>query len=102
VISKENLHQSSKLQAQLTQHDPKALWNDAIGAISIIGAGINASHNKVRAGSQALEQAGIRYYGLATSSFRVTWLVDREKVEEAVRSLHGLFIEAKEPVVPLE
>jgi aspartate kinase len=102
VISKENLHQSSKLQAQLTQHDPDALWNDAIGAISIIGAGINASHSKVRAGSQALEQAGTRYYGLATSSFRVTWLVDRKKVEEAVRLLHGLFIEAKEPVVPLE
>src|SRR6201993_1147943 len=100
VISKENLHQSSKLQARLAQQDPDALWNDAIGAISIIGAGINASHNKVRVGSQALEQAAIRYYGLATSSFRVTWLVDRETVEEAARLLHGFFIEAKEPVVP--
>src|ERR1700739_4428197 len=100
VISKENLHQSSKLQAHITERDPDALWNDAIGAISIIGAGINASHNKVRVGSQALEQAGIRYYGLATSSFRVTWLVDRKKVEEAGRLLHGLFIEAKETVVP--
>jgi hypothetical protein len=28
--------------------------------------------------------------------------VDREKVEAAVRLLHELFIEAKEPVVPLE
>src|SRR6202007_2044402 len=54
VISKENLHQSSKLQARLAQQDPDALWHDAIGAISIIGAGINASHNKVRLGSQAL------------------------------------------------
>jgi len=102
VISKENLHQSPKLQAHLSQQDPDALWNDAIGAVSIIGAGINASHDKVRRGSQTLEQAGIRYYALATSSFRVTWLVDREKVEEAVRLLHDLFIEAKEPVVPLE
>src|SRR6201984_3728567 len=102
VISKENLHQSSKLQTRLAEQDADALWNDAIGAISIIGAGINASHNKVRVGSQALEQAGIRYYGLATSSFRVTWLVDRERVDEAVRLLHGLFMEAKEPVVPLE
>jgi aspartate kinase len=102
VISKENLHQSSKLQAHLRQQNPDALWNDAIGAVSIIGAGINASHDKVRRGSQALEQTRIRYCGLATSSFRVTWLVDREKVEEAVRLLHRLFIEAKEPVVPLE
>ena len=102
VISKENLHQSPKLEARLTQQDPGALWNDAIGAVSIIGAGINASHDKVRRGSQTLEQAGIRYDGLATSSFRVTWLVDREKVEPAVRLLHGLFLEAKEPAVPLE
>jgi aspartate kinase len=102
VVSKENLHQGPKLQVQLTKQDPGAHWNDAIGAVSIIGAGINASHDKVRRGSQALEQAGIRYHTLATSSFRVTWLVDRQKVEEAVRLLHRLFIEAKEPVVPLE
>jgi len=102
VISKENLHQSPKLEAHLKQQDPEALWNDAVGAVSIIGAGINASHDKVRRGSQALAEAGIRYHGLATSSFRVTWLLDREKVDEAVRLLHGRFIEAKEPVVPLE
>jgi aspartate kinase len=102
VISKENLHQGPKLRAQLTKQDPGAHWNDEIGAVSIIGAGINASHDKVRRGSQALEKTGIRYHSLATSSFRVTWLVDREKVEEAVRLLHRLFIETKEPVVPLE
>jgi len=102
VISKENLHQSPKLQAHLSQQDPNALWNDSVGAVSIIGAGINASHDKVRRGSQALAEAGIRYHGLATSSFRVTWLVDRERVDEAVRLLHRRFIDAKEPVVPLE
>jgi aspartate kinase len=102
VISKENLHQSPKLRAELSRQDPGALWNDAVGAVSVIGAGINASHDKVRRGSQALEGAGICCHGLATSSFRVTWLLDRVKVEEAVRLLHGLFIEAKEPVVPLE
>jgi len=47
-----------------------------------------------------LEQARIRYHGLATSSFRVTWLVDRDKVEESVRLFHRQFIEGKEPMVP--
>jgi aspartate kinase len=102
VISKENLHQSRKLQAELNQQDPEALWNDSVGAVSIIGAGINASHDKVRRGSQGLAEAGMRYHGLATSSFRVTWLVDRQRVDEAVQLLHGRFIDSKEPVVPLE
>ena len=101
VVSKENLHQSPKLRDHLIQLDPGALWNDAVGAVSIIGAGINASHDKVRRGCQALQQIKIRYQGFATSSFRVTWLVDRDKVEDAVRALHRLFIEGKEPVVPL-
>ncbi|MBV9275484.1 MAG: aspartate kinase [Verrucomicrobia bacterium] len=100
VISKENLHQAEKLHGELIRQDPQALWNDAVGAVSIIGAGINASHEKVRRGCAALAQVGIRHQGLATSSFRVTWLVCREKVETAVRLLHRLFIEGKEPLVP--
>jgi aspartate kinase len=100
VISKENLHQAEKLHDEFIRQDPQALWNDTVGAVSIIGTGINASHEKVRRGCEALGRVGISHHGLATSSFRITWLVDREKVESAVCLLHRLFIEGKEPVVP--
>ena len=69
-------------------------WNDSAAAVSIIGAGITASHNKVLQGSQVLRELNVRYFGIATSSFRVTWLMDRERVEEVVRLFHHGFIES--------
>jgi aspartate kinase len=69
-------------------------WNDELGAVSVVGAGINASHEKVRQGSEALHSAQISSFGLATSSFRITWMVRRNQVNESVRLLHALFIES--------
>jgi aspartate kinase len=100
VISKENLHQISNLRAKLGTLGSDLSWNDELGAVSVIGAGINASHEKVRQGSEALRSAQIPSFGLATSSFRITWMVSRNQVNESVRLLHALFIESKKRLVP--
>ena len=100
VISKENLHQILSLRAKLVALGADLIWNDELGAVSVVGAGINASHEKVRQGSEALHRAKISSFGLVTSSFRITWMVGRNQVNEAVRILHALFIESKEPLVP--
>ncbi len=100
VISKENLHQISSLRWQLETLGSELVWNDELGAVSVVGAGINASHEKVRQGSEALSKAQIRSFGLATSSFRITWMIVRDQVPEAVRLLHALFIESKRRLVP--
>jgi aspartokinase len=42
----------------------------------------------------SLEENAIRLFGLATSSFRATWLIDRSQLDRAVRLLHALFIES--------
>jgi aspartate kinase len=100
VMSKENLHQISNLQAKLGTLGSALIWNDELGAVSVVGAGINASYEKVRQGSEALRRAQIPCFGLATSSFRTTWMVRRNQVNESVRLLHGLFIENKRRLVP--
>ena len=97
-ISKENLHQEGNLRAALKQSG--VLWNDGVSAVSIVGTGINESHEKILSGTRALDRAGIEYYGAATSSFRVTWIVAREKVQAAVERLHALFIEGAATLVP--
>jgi hypothetical protein len=38
--------------------------------------------------------------GIATSSFRVTWLIERAKVDLVVQHFHQLFIENAQPMVP--
>jgi aspartate kinase len=68
---------------------------DTLGATSVVGAGINASFDNVRRGSSALERAGIAVDGVATSSFRITWMIDRGRIDEAVRLLHAAFVEAR-------
>ena len=98
VVSKENLHQAAKLQIALKTIPVR--WNDSAAAVSIIGAGITASNQKVLRGSKALRELDVSCFGIATSSFRVTWLVDRTKVGEVVRLFHPMFIEGPQPVVP--
>jgi aspartate kinase len=66
--------------------------------VSVIGAGINTSYKNVRAGSAAL--ASTRILGIATSSFRITWLVPIADVDDSVRALHRAFIEAEPIAVP--
>jgi aspartate kinase len=93
VISRENLHQEDKLRAGIAGRFGNAVrLVDTLGAVSVIGAGINATFQNVRRGSRALEAAGILPRQVATSSFRITWMVDRSRLDDAVRRLHDAFI----------
>jgi len=98
VVSKENLHQAAKLEAAIKTLPVR--WNDSAAAVSIIGAGIMASHNKVLQGSQALRELNVHCFGIATSSFRVTWLVDRKRVDEVIRLFHHSFVESPRSTGP--
>jgi aspartate kinase len=94
VISRENLHNEDRLRRDLaTAFGDDARLVDGLGAVSVVGAGINATYEHVRKGSACLNDRGIATFGLATSSFRATWLVKREQIDDAARALHATFIE---------
>jgi aspartate kinase len=96
IVSKENLHQEQNLRKALSAIGTPITWNDSVGAVSIIGAGINASHEKILRGSAALEAIHIVIFAIATSSFRITWMIDRSQTDDAARLLHQIFIEAEQ------
>jgi aspartate kinase len=98
VVSKENLHQASNLCTALASIP--ARWNDSVGAVSIIGTGITATHQRLLQGSRALRESKVHCFGIATSSFRITWLIEREKVDHVVQSFHQMFIENANLAVP--
>ena len=101
VVSRENLHEETRVRAALASRFGNAVTIlDALGAVSVVGAGINASFDNVRRGTAALSAAGMAPRLTATSSFRITWMVDRANVDEAVRLLHRTFIEGEKPQVP--
>lgn len=101
AISRENLHDEPQLRERLAaRFGRQARMVDGLAAVSVVGAGINATYANVRAGGEALIAAGIEPAGTATSSFRITWMIPRERSEDAVRLLHRRFIEAPAPLVP--
>jgi aspartate kinase len=94
VLSRDNLHNEDRLRRDLTAaFGGDARIVDGLGAVSVVGTGINATYENVRRGSACLHDNRITWLGLATSSFRTTWLVPRADVEDAVRLLHATFIE---------
>jgi aspartate kinase len=98
VMSRENLHEEGRVRAAIQSRlGAPARIADTLAAVSVVGAGINASFQNVRRGSEALSGAGIAPNGTATSSFRITWMIDRTRTDEAVRLLHRTFIETASP-----
>ncbi len=94
VISCETLHNEEHLHAAVAQKfGAAATLVGGLGAVSAIGNGINATPQNVLQGSACLERQEIHVHGLATSSFRITWLVTSARANDAVRALHQLFVE---------
>jgi len=101
VVSRENLHEEERLRDALgARYGGHVQLLDNLGALSVVGAGINASFENLRRGTDALARVEIVAHDLTTSSFRITWLVLRERLDEAVRALHRTFIEEPGPAVP--
>jgi aspartate kinase len=94
VVSRENLHAEAEVREALAaRFGGQVRVADTLGAISVVGAGINASFDNLRRGSEALTASGASIEGIATSSFRITWMIDRPRLDDAVRLLHRTFIE---------
>ena len=96
VLSRENLHEEPDALRQgldAVAGAGRVDLHEDFGAVSAIGAGINASYRNVLAGTSTLCSAGIVPCGTATSSFRITWLVERAQLDQAVRALHRHYLE---------
>ena len=101
VISRENLHDEASVQRAINaRFGERVRFISGLGAVSAIGAGINATYANVRAGLSVLRDAGIPCRGISTSSFRITWMLPGADVDRAVRALHARFVESVTPRVP--
>ena len=103
AISRENLHDEDRLREALRSRlSNRARLVDGLGAVSVVGAGINATYANVRAGLDTLAGLSIEPAGIATSSFRITWMIPRERLKDAVLALHARFIDSQGPLVPMD
>jgi aspartate kinase len=101
VLSLENVHAFAELRQELSQTFGNELsLREGVGAVSAIGAGINATFTNLRRFLAALAGMGAPLVGLSTSSFRISALLEEARVEEAVRRLHAELVAPPEPTAP--
>lgn len=101
LVSRENLHDEERVRATLAERfGERGRLIDGQAVVSAIGAGITAGYRHVREGSRALAEAGIPIAGTSTTSFRITWTIPRDRVDEAARILHRQLIESARPLLP--
>jgi aspartate kinase len=100
VLSLENLHDFEALRADLRARLPGVSVLDGVGAVSAIGAGINASFHNVREAVRLLDGLGTPILGIATSSFRISLLLAEAAIPDAVRRLHYGMVEVTDRAIP--
>ena len=94
VVSKEKLPDPAGLGAMLKDRfGERARLGRDLGAVSMIGAGINQTFSNLRRTLKCLDAASIQPAGVHTSSFRITALISNNQVKQAVKLLHQEFIE---------
>jgi aspartate kinase len=99
VLSLENLHDwPSSRRELLAELGPALHAREGIGAVSAIGAGINASFRNLRRACETAAAEGLTLLGVSTSGFRISLLLPEEQLATAVRALHRELVEQQEPV----
>ena len=62
-----------------------------VAKVSVIGSGIRSHPGYAAKMFGALSSEGINILGISTSEIRITCLIDKDKVKQAVRALHKAF-----------
>jgi len=98
VLSLENVPDWGQLRGDLGRRFGERLAiRDDLGAVSAIGAGINAGYLNLRTALEALAGIDASVLGIATSSFRISLLIDAARVADAVRALHSALLGSNQP-----
>ena len=97
VLSLENLHDWPALKRALAA-GPGTRVREGVGAVSAIGAGINASFRHLRRACKRAVAERLTLLGVSTSSFRISLLLPEAELVPAVRALHDELVEQGEPV----
>jgi aspartate kinase len=96
IPEKENYHLEFVLGCLNDRVDPGIRILRNYSAVSLIGTGITDRHRYLLDSLALLREAGIPIAGLQTSSFRISFLLDRLRMGEVVRLFHKQFVEAAE------
>jgi aspartokinase len=93
IISKKNIYDWEEIRDTLIKKLKDDIYlNESFSTISIIGEGFNRNNTVLLETLKLLRDNNIEYYGVGTTSFRISILVEKELLEEAVKVCHIYWI----------
>jgi len=96
LISYSNIYRWAKIKQHLSDTFQGLIQiEENLSALSILGEGLTSGVDILNDTIMYLEENKIKIYGIATTSFRISFLVERERIMEAVILCHKKWIEQK-------
>ena len=93
VLSLENVHGFLALKdAIVSRFGDEVTIREGVGAVSLIGAGINQTFHNWRRATSIVDSLGCPRWGGSTSSFRISLLLPESHVDPAVLALHEAMV----------
>jgi aspartate kinase len=93
IISTSSLYNWEKIKEALEEKLRDGIYvNESLGALSIIGEGFSRNNDALMKTMKLLDNHGINYYGVNTTSFRISLLVEKYLIEDAVKICHEYWI----------
>jgi aspartate kinase len=94
ILSYSNIYGWIKIKEHLLNIFPELIqFEENLSAVSIIGEGLTNDIEILSDTISYLEENQIKIFGIATTSFRISLLVDRERIKEAVKLCHKKWVE---------
>jgi aspartate kinase len=94
VLDLENVHGWAAVRAELAAKVPEVSVSDeGIGALSVVGTGLSASHRVLRQVTGVLAELGVAPRAVFTSALRVTVLADAGVLKDAARRVHEKLVQ---------
>ncbi|MBV6421791.1 MAG: Aspartokinase [Ignavibacteriaceae bacterium] len=93
IISTSSLYNWEKVKESLEEKLRDGIYiNENFAAISIIGEGFSRNNDALIETMKLLDSKAINYYGINTTSFRISLLVEKNLLNEAVKICHEYWI----------
>jgi aspartate kinase len=93
IISKKNIYDWEEVRDTFINKLKDDIYlNESFSTLSIIGEGFSRSNTVLLETLKLLRDNNIEYYGVGTTSFRISILVERDLLEKAVKVCHDYWI----------
>jgi aspartate kinase len=93
IISTSSLYNWDKVKEAVEEKLRDGIYvNESLAAISIIGEGFSRNNDALIETMKLLDKNGINYYGVNTTSFRISLLIEKYLLEDAVKLCHEYWI----------